>query len=89
MPEGEGFVSMYPEPRDIFIPRQWNMSPTGEFTSEIEGTLGIYVPLVGSERVEWVKPSSGSANTAGGFRRVLELVTFPSLGRCRRAEVEG
>lgn len=51
-----GFVATYPEPRDIFIPQQFNMSPTGEFLSQVEGTLGVYVPLTGSERVEWISP---------------------------------
>ncbi|USI88389.1 DUF6338 family protein [Rhodococcus pyridinivorans] len=54
LPEKAGFVATYPEPRDIFIPQQWTMSPTGEFLSQVEGTLGIYVPLTGPERVEWV-----------------------------------
>lgn len=56
MPEKAGFVATYPEPRDIFIPQQWSVSPSGEFLSQVEGTRGIYVPLVGTERVEWVAP---------------------------------
>lgn len=58
MPERAGFISTYPEPRDIFIPQQFRMSRTGEFLAEVEGTLGIYVPLTGSERVEWIMPDS-------------------------------
>lgn len=61
LPERVGFVSTYPEQRDIFIPQQFQMSSKGEFLSEIEGTLGVYVPLNGADRVEWVMPSSPSA----------------------------
>lgn len=64
MPDKSGFVATYPEPRDIFIPHQWNMSPTGEFLSQVEGSQGIYVPLAGSERVEWVAPGPGSTDPA-------------------------
>lgn len=56
MPNKAGFIATYPEERDIFIPYQWKMSPDGEFVSQIEGTLGIYVPLTGPERVEWISP---------------------------------
>lgn len=56
MPVGFGYVSTYPEPRDIFIPSQWEMSPKGEFLSPIEGSEGVYVPLTGSERVAWISP---------------------------------
>ncbi|MCZ4657421.1 hypothetical protein BFG51_04295 [Dietzia alimentaria] len=63
MPQSSGFVSTYPELRDIFIPQQWEMSPDGEFLSPIEGSQGIYVPLIGPERVEWVASGPGSTAT--------------------------
>lgn len=50
------FVSGYPEPRDIFIPLQWALDPQGRFLHEIEGTLGVYVPLPDSVVVEWLQP---------------------------------
>ncbi|WP_322544569.1 DUF6338 family protein [Rhodococcoides fascians] len=56
MPQGFGYVSTYPESRDIFIPCEFKMSSKGEFLSPIEGSEGVYVPLTGSERVAWVRP---------------------------------
>ncbi|WP_032374099.1 DUF6338 family protein [Rhodococcoides fascians] len=54
LPNRSGYLATYPEPRDIFIPQQWRMSATGEFESPIEGSLGVYIPLAGSDRVEWI-----------------------------------
>lgn len=56
MPKGFGYVSTYPEPRDIFIPFQWKMGTKGQFLSPLEGSEGVYIPLTGSERVSWVRP---------------------------------
>ncbi|MFM9261714.1 DUF6338 family protein [Rhodococcus sp. 5A-K4] len=61
----KGFIATYPEPRDIYIPQQWKMSPAGEFLSHVEGTLGIYVPLTGAERVEWVASAPPSDDPTG------------------------
>lgn len=65
MPDKKGFIATYPEPRDIYIPQQWKMSPAGEFLSHVEGTLGIYVPLTGAERVEWVASAPPSDDPTG------------------------
>ncbi|MFI7524520.1 DUF6338 family protein [Nocardia salmonicida] len=54
IPGAAGFISTHPQPRDIFIPEPWNMGEEGEFVSEIPDALGLYVPLTGSERVQWV-----------------------------------
>lgn len=56
MPEGFGYMSTYPEPRDIFIPFQWRMGTKGEFLEPIEGSMGVYIPLTGAARISWVKP---------------------------------
>jgi hypothetical protein len=48
------FVSTYPEPRDIYIDVQYRMSDTGEFLEPIKDSLGIYLPLTGSETVSWI-----------------------------------
>lgn len=52
----ETYVSGYPEPRDIFVRWQWDLDESGRFQHEIEGTLGIYVPLADSTHVEWLLP---------------------------------
>jgi hypothetical protein len=56
IPAGEGYVATYPHPRDIFIPQQWKMKADGAFEAAITGSLGIYIPLTGSERIEWIAP---------------------------------
>lgn len=64
IPSNQGYVATYPHPRDIFIPVQWQMKPDGSFATEIPGSLGIYIPLTGNERVEWVKPSDNGGSAA-------------------------
>ncbi|MEV0773597.1 DUF6338 family protein [Nocardia salmonicida] len=54
IPGAAGFISTHPQPRDIFIPEPWNMGENGEFLTEIPEAKGTYVPLTGSERVEWL-----------------------------------
>ncbi|MFD4779753.1 DUF6338 family protein [Rhodococcus qingshengii] len=62
IPADQGYVATYPHPRDIFIPLQWKMKADGEFDKAIPGSLGIYIPLTGSERVEWVSPPADEQN---------------------------
>jgi hypothetical protein len=50
----DAFVSMYPEPRDIFIDVEWRMSGDGSFIEPVDDSLGLYVPLPGRERVAWI-----------------------------------
>ncbi|MFE3758865.1 DUF6338 family protein [Nocardia tengchongensis] len=61
MPSDRGFISTYPEPRDIFIPEPWQMGPEGEFLDPVVGGLGMYVPLNGTERVQWTREPAESA----------------------------
>ncbi|MGW6728800.1 DUF6338 family protein [Nocardia sp. NPDC055029] len=49
-----GFISTHPQPRDIFIPEPWEMDEDGGFVKAIPEAIGLYVPLTGSERVQWV-----------------------------------
>ncbi|MFC9360779.1 DUF6338 family protein [Rhodococcus sp. NPDC057014] len=55
MPSEEGYIATYPESRDIFIPEQWEMGENGEFLDPVKGSLGIYVPLTGNERISWIR----------------------------------
>ena len=48
------YVSTYPQPRDIFIDVEWKMSSTGDFLEPVPGSLGVFVPLTGKERVAWI-----------------------------------
>jgi len=50
----QGFISTYPEPRDIFIDVEYHMSADGAFGDPVEGSLGVYVPLASTERVAWL-----------------------------------
>ena len=50
----EAYVSTYPEPRDIFISVEWALDDDGAFLHAVPDSLGLFVPLSGSERVAWV-----------------------------------
>lgn len=54
IPGAAGFISTHPQPRDIFIPEPWEMSDEGAFVRAVPNAIGTYVPLTGSERVQWV-----------------------------------
>ncbi|WP_328857833.1 DUF6338 family protein [Williamsia herbipolensis] len=50
---GKGFVSTYPEPKDIFLSHEFKINPSGEFIGPVSNTAGVYVPLNGGETVSW------------------------------------
>jgi hypothetical protein len=50
----QAFISKYPEPRDIFITIEWKMGADGSFRQRVPGSLGVYVPLEGAQRIAWV-----------------------------------
>lgn len=54
----DSFLSSYPEPRDIFIQSQWELSEVGEFQQRIQGTRGVYVSCAEAVIIEWVDPPS-------------------------------
>lgn len=51
---GEAYVSTYPEPRDIFIDIEYLVSDEGVLVGPVPGSLGLFVPLSGKERVAWL-----------------------------------
>lgn len=53
----DAYLSLYPEPRDIFISVEWRMSEEGRFLEAVGGSLGLYVPLNGIDRVAWLEGS--------------------------------
>ncbi|QIS06785.1 hypothetical protein F5X71_34745 [Nocardia brasiliensis] len=59
IPGNAGFIATHPQPRDIFIPEPWKMNANGEFVDPVENSIGLYVPLTGAERVEWVAEPEG------------------------------
>ena len=46
--------STYPEARDIYITRQWNMGPAGEFQSEVAESQGVWLAVKDDYVVEWL-----------------------------------
>jgi hypothetical protein len=48
------YFSVYPEPRDLFIPVQWSMGPDGTFGKPVENSAGVWVSLEGAQVVEWI-----------------------------------
>lgn len=52
---GNSYVSTYPHSRDIFAEAEWNMGPNGEFESEVEGTLGVWLHVADGSVVQWLR----------------------------------
>ena len=52
--DGNSYVSTYPEARDIFISVEWRLGDDGRFIEPVKDSIGLFVPLNGSERVAWV-----------------------------------
>ena len=50
----KAYFSVYPEPRDLFIPFQWRMGSDGTFDQEVENSAGVWVSLENAQVVEWV-----------------------------------
>lgn len=57
----ESFVSVYPEPRDIYLAVQWIMSPEGEFVEQAKGASGVWLSLENAQLVEWTEPTADDA----------------------------
>jgi hypothetical protein len=49
------FFSSYPEPRDLYIPEQWDLDPNGMFLKRSEATAGVWLSLEGAQVVEWLE----------------------------------
>ncbi|TAL43775.1 MAG: hypothetical protein EPN91_05830 [Salinibacterium sp.] len=56
------FFSVYPEPRDLFIPIQWTMEVDGSFGKPVPNSAGVWVSLRNAQVVEWIDshPTDGS-----------------------------
>jgi hypothetical protein len=50
----EAYFSVYPEPRDLFIPIQWRMESDGTFGKSVENSAGVWVSLENAQVVEWI-----------------------------------
>lgn len=51
------YFSTYPEPRDIFIEEQFEMSTRGEFGEPVRGSAGVWVAVTDDYLVEWLYDS--------------------------------
>jgi hypothetical protein len=49
----DSFVSLHPEPRDIYLAIQWLMSPEGNFIEPAPNGSGVWLPLDSAKLVEW------------------------------------
>ncbi|MGW5922294.1 DUF6338 family protein [Nocardia fluminea] len=59
----ESYVSTYPEPPDIYIESQHQMTEAGEIGEEVKGTAGVWVPLKDATLVEWINPEPNGTET--------------------------
>ena len=50
----DGFIGTYPEPRDVFIPIQYQMGTRGEFGEPVPQSAGVWLSLENARVVEWV-----------------------------------
>ncbi|MFS0717119.1 DUF6338 family protein [Arthrobacter sp. 1P04PC] len=59
------FLSTYPQPRDIFIESQYEMTDDGVFGQKIDGTAGVWLAVTEKCVIEWVAsaPSSEDERT--------------------------
>lgn len=58
-----GYVSTYPEARDVFIDHQWRLTKDGAFESVVENGDGIWVGVPTGSIVEWIaSPEFESTN---------------------------
>ncbi len=62
----DSFLSTWPEPHDLFIESQWEMSSEGEFVRRLAGTRGAYVSCAQDVVVEWVAPPDSTDNQSEG-----------------------
>lgn len=84
LPDRRGYVSTYPEPRDIFIPQPFHVSDGGTFGDPLPKGRGLFVPLTGNERVYWFAPGDqpaleGPANqpTSGADQTPADISAEP------------
>lgn len=50
----DSYFSTYPEPRDIFIEKQYVMSKRGEFEGPVPSGAGVWVAVTDAYLVEWL-----------------------------------
>jgi hypothetical protein len=71
--DATSFASSFPQPREIFIAAEWIMGEDGEFQSEVDGSLGVYVRCDDIRAVEFIAPQdndrTGVASDTGGRGR--------------------
>lgn len=48
------YFSTYPEPRDIFIEKQYTLTEDGDFVAAVEGSAGVWVAVRDDYQVEWL-----------------------------------
>lgn len=51
---GESFISTYPQPRDIYIEKQYVMSDSGQFLEAIPTSAGVWLGITDRHIVEWI-----------------------------------
>lgn len=58
----KAYFSVYPEPRDLFIPIQWRMESDGTFGKSVDNSAGVWVSLENAQVVEWIDAPPQSEN---------------------------
>jgi hypothetical protein len=59
----QSYFSTYPEPRDLFIERQYILDEAGQFLGPVEGTAGVWVAIQDNYVVEFLQPEEESENS--------------------------
>lgn len=50
----DSFISMYPEPHDVYVEEQWHINENGSFTGKVERTEGFWYTLQPGDIIEWL-----------------------------------
>jgi hypothetical protein len=61
----DSFYTGYPEAREIFVERGWQVNEQGEFAGEVENTAGRWIKCDDAVVVEFIKPAEPAAETKG------------------------
>ena len=61
--EGSYFTS-YPEPRDLYIDRAWQLNEDGSFECELPGPTGVWIPCVDAKLLQVVPPADDEPDSS-------------------------
>jgi Family of unknown function (DUF6338) len=71
----DSFYTNYPEAREIFVERGWQLGDDGDFQEEITGSAGRWIQCDAAAVVEFIRPQESNHRTKGWAR----LITISAI----------